>query len=459
VSPGRPDSSKRAELFESFARDVGLHLEPFQRRIVSEVYSPRRELLVVLPRGNGKTTLMAALALWHLLTTRNAEAICAAASREQASLLFGKARTMALSHPELEKRLEVTRRELRSRDGVLKVISADAGKQYGLGPTLALIDELGWHPNHELYVAIRTAMQKRHGKLVTISTPGVSGAEGPLERLRARALSQPSVERSGSLTRAQGPNLALLEWSVAEDGDIDDMSVVKAANPLSTITEADLAEQREAVHELAFRRLHCAQWTEAERYWLPPGAWQSCAAEYVIEEGEPVWLGVDVGGSRAASAVVWLTEDLRLGVEVFQGVEAVLEVVEKVRDLAGRFDVREVRFDPWRFQQAALELQAEGLNTMEFPQSHARMVPASERLYAAVVEGRLKHPNDPDLNSHVSQAIAKDTPRGWRLDKSERSAQIDAVVALAMALEAVEAQPEPAELLGWLGPDGFREAA
>jgi hypothetical protein len=38
---------------------------------------------------------------------------------------------------------------------------------------------------------------------------------------------------------------------------------------------------------------------------------------------------------------------------------------------------------------------------------------------------------DPVLNAHVAAAVAKDTPRGWRLDKSDRSAQIDAVVAMA----------------------------
>jgi phage terminase large subunit-like protein len=66
------------------------------------------------------------------------------------------------------------------------------------------------------------------------------------------------------------------------------------------------------------------------------------------------------------------------------------------------------------------------------------------------VEGRLTHPGHPDLDRHVAQAIAKQTGRGWRLDKATRSAQIDAVVALAMAVERAEyREPEP-ELVGWL---------
>ena len=54
------------------------------------------------------------------------------------------------------------------------------------------------------------------------------------------------------------------------------------------------------------------------------------------------------------------------------------------------------------------------------------------------------------MNRHVSQAIAKDSLRGWRLDKAHRSAQIDGVIALAMAVERAEYRAAPVELLGWV---------
>ena len=84
------------------------------------------------------------------------------------------------------------------------------------------------------------------------------------------------------------------------------------------------------------------------------------------------------------------------------------------------------------------------------PQTNERMVPASERLYRAVVEGRLKHPNDPVLNAHVAATVGRATPRGMRIDKMKSRHQIDAVVALAMAVEAAERKPEPVKLLGWV---------
>ena len=42
------------------------------------------------------------------------------------------------------------------------------------------------------------------------------------------------------------------------------------------------------------------------------------------------------------------------------------------------------------------------------------------------------------------------TGRGWRLDKSAHDAQIDACIALCMAVERAEHQPAPAKVLGWL---------
>ncbi len=440
-----------ADRFAAFAeRFCGLQLEPFQRVIAGDVFTERRELLVTMPRGNGKTSLLAALALYKLLSTRDPEIYACAASRDQARLLLDIAKRMIRGSADLEQRITSRYSELRANNGTLKVIASDAPLAHGLTPSFVIVDELHAHRDAELYLALRTAMLKRPGsQMVTISTAGV-GAESPLGRLRTRALALPDVKRDGALTRATGPSFGMLEWAVADDADLDDMAVVKAANPASWITEEGLREQREAVHPLAFARYHANQWTAVEHHWLPPGAWSSCARDYTIEAGEAVWLGVDVGGSRAASAVVWATEDLRVGSVIFQGDEAVLEVLEKVRELAGYYDVRAVYFDPWRFQQGALELQREGLLTVEFAQSNARMVPASERLYAAVVEERLQQPNDPELNAQVAAAVAKDTPRGWRLEKSARSSQIDAVVALAMAVEAAERRPEPAQLVGWL---------
>jgi phage terminase large subunit-like protein len=443
--------------FADFCKRIDLRLEPFQMRIASAIAGPEREVVALLPRGQGKTTLLSAIALHHLLTIEGAQIYCCASSRDQARILFesaaGFARVLDDDHlvtRHLELRYCDSPGEPKVFSRYLRVLAADAMRLHGLTPTLAIIDELHAHADDSVYLAMRTAMLKRPtSKLIVISTAG-AGADSPLGRLRARAHAQPHVTRKGAVTDARGPNLRFLEWSVAEDEDVDDAAVVKKANPASWITVAGLREQREAVPDLAFRRYHANQWTEREGYWLPAGAWQACVGEPELTPGEDLWLGVDVGGERSASAVVWINSTLHVGASIYHGDEGVLDCVAKVRELANTYNVREVVFDPWRFGQGAQELEAEGIVVTAFPQSDVRMVPASNRLYSAIVEKRLTLPDNPELRQHAAAAIAKHGRRGWRLDKPERAANIDAIVALAMALDSHAHQPEPVELLGWL---------
>jgi phage terminase large subunit-like protein len=140
----------------------------------------------------------------------------------------------------------------------------------------------------------------------------------------------------------------------------------------------------------------------------------------------------------------------RVECAIYHGEGGVLDCVDQVRELAGAYQVVEVVFDPWRFGQAAQELERERLVTVVFPQNDARMIPASGRLHAAIVERRLTLPDNPELARHAADAIARHSRRGWRIDKPNGRTHIDAVIALCMALDRLEDQPEPVKLLGWL---------
>jgi phage terminase large subunit-like protein len=442
--------------FAPFCRLVGLDLEPFQRRIAKAASGPEREFVGLLPRGNGKSTLLAAIGVHHLLSVEKAAVYVAASSREQARIIFEIAAEFArtLDHPNLV----VRHHELRYCENPeipkvfsrhMRVLAADAPRLHGLTPSLSLVDELHAHASDEVYIALSTAAIKRPGsKLLIISTAG-SGPDTPLGQLRARALAAPDVQRTGARTDARGPDIRMLEWAVPEDADLADMKTVKKANPASWLTIEALRQQAASLPPLAFARYHANQWVGPEGAWLPPGAWQACVGEPEFTPGEDITIGVDVGGERSATAVVWVNAHLHVGCAIYHGDQGVLDAVDHVRELAGEFNVRELVFDPWRFGQAAQELQREGITVTEFPQSDTRMCPASDRLYRAVVEQRLTLPDNDELRAHAHAAIARHSRRGWRLDKSHRSDNIDAIVALCMAVDATEAT-EPVELLGWL---------
>ncbi len=67
------------------------------------------------------------------------------------------------------------------------------------------------------------------------------------------------------------------------------------------------------------------------------------------------------------------------------GDDAILEVAAFVAELADSYQIVEAVFDPWRAGQMAQEWEQRGMTAVAFPQSDSRMIPASERLYDAVV--------------------------------------------------------------------------
>lgn len=445
--------------FPAFCELIGLDLEPFQRRIGRALISDVEEVVVLLPRGNGKTTLIAAFALWHLIETPDARVNFTASTREQASIAYEAA--VAFAHRLGDDRLHPTRRELHFRPDprsrrftrFMRVRPGDADALQGLDSTLAVVDELHTAADSDAYVAMLGSL-KAPGSILRVISTAAPSTDSPLGQLRARALALPDAERKGAVVEAKDSDVHLIEWSCLEDVALDDRRAIVAANPAPWVTWSTLQRRREAIPESSFRRYFMNQHAAvSESSWLPAGAWAKCRAEYAIDDGERVFVGVDIGGTRAATAVVWITDDLRVGVWTGEGEEAVIYAEAKVHELAERFAIAECVFDPWRFGAQAVELESAGLRMVKFPQSDSRMVPAGERLSAAILEGRLQHPGDPVLDRHVVAAVAKQTRRGARISHAggrQAVNRIDAVIALAMAVDRAENQPEPARLVGWL---------
>jgi phage terminase large subunit-like protein len=450
----------------AFCRAIEEPLGRWQQRIARVHFGAEREAAAILPRGNSKTTTAALIGLHHLITVPGAAVTIGAASAQQAKICFDRMKGFA-AHENLRGLITSRTLELRAdslatisddpmaqyvgrSQAILRVVPAVGERAHGLSSSLYIADELwAWREEAALLEAMQTGLIKRpDAKLLAIST-AASRLDSPLGRLRARALAQKDVKRSGFVIEAHG-ELAWIEWSLPDSESLDNMESVKKVNPAPFIDLASLRRQRQSVPEIAFAQFHANRWGVQEGAWLPAGAWHECASEADIEPGETVWIGVDVGGSRANSAVVMVTEDLRVKAQTWLGDESVLEVAKHIETLARDFNIREVVYDPWRFRSEALRLEERGLPMVEFPQSHTRMVPASEKLYAAIVEKRLKHQNDSELNAHVASAVAKQTPRGWRLEKSAGGGNIDAAVALAMAVDRAEQPAEQTALLGWI---------
>ena len=440
--------------FERFAAEVGLALEPFQREVMEAVLSERREVVISQPRGAGKTTLLGCYGLWELVLHPEATIICAAAARDQAQHLYRAASTFAKRIPALRKRLTFTMREIRTpEDGRLLVVSADAEKQMGHDPYLVIVDELGSHTRDDLYVSLRSALIKNPAaRMRVISTMG-GHEDAPMPTMRRRVLEEGKVTRSGAVLRAETRDSLWLEWSVPEGADVDDMAVVKEANPRSAITEAMLAEHHRVLHPAAFRRLHANQNLPSDDAFISPADWDACDGEIEIPAGSEVIVGVDAGIRRDSTAVATVRRDeadiWQVGFEIWTPTrkrEVRLEDVEEhILALCERFDVRWVAYDKHLFVGSAQRLEEAGAPMIEWPQTNAKMVPATQLLHEVIAARRLRHGGEPTARSHALAAIVAETEMGLRIRKTASRDRIDALVALAMAIALADAQPTPKE--------------
>lgn len=447
--------------FVAFAAAMDEPLEPFQKRIARAHFGPRREAVAVIPRGNLKTTTAALLALHHLLSVEQAAVTIGAASVPQANICFERAKGFA-RHPALAGALKPLHRELRyvapgePSPRHVRVVPADGAKAHGLSSSLYIGDEIWMWPGESLLEAFASGLIKNpRARFLGISTSAGS-LDTPLGRMRARALAGKVGPRRGGVFEAEAPGLKWVEWSLPDDGHADDAQAVKRVNPARYITAASLKEQRLRLSPQAYGQFHACRWGGGgENAWLEPGMWQACVGKPAFEPGEPIWVAVDVGGEWSASAVVWISgvrEDgtRDVGCSIFEGDRGLLYSIDRVRELAAEYRIRELAYDPWRFSQAAQELREARVRAVEYPQTDQRMAPASTGLVEAIRQRRLVLPDDAVLSEHSSNTIARHSRRGWRIDKRNPRANNDGIVAMAMALERASVPAVTVELIGVL---------
>jgi phage terminase large subunit-like protein len=302
-----PETAIRPGLsgFEAFCALIDQPLEPYQRRIARAYFSRAREIAAILPRGNAKTTLAAAVGLHNLLTVRGASVVIGAASVQQARVCFERMEGF-LSHPALEARVTLRHLELRFRgeEGIrrLRVVPSDGPRAHGVSASLYIADELwAWAERADLLTAMQTGLIKRRDAKLLMITTSAGDLDSPLGRLRRRAMALSDVHRAGPVVEAKSKDLHWLEWSLGEQHELDNLRAVKRCNPAPWIGIGDLRRQKESVTEAAFGQFHCDRWGIRQSSWLPPGAWAACQGEVKFTDGERIFVGVDVGASRSAT--------------------------------------------------------------------------------------------------------------------------------------------------------------
>jgi hypothetical protein len=124
----------------------------------------------------------------------------------------------------------------------IQVYAADKDTGQGIQPTLCLVDEGHVHKDLGLYRTWRGKLRKRNGQIVMISTAGEPGTTSRTTRDKIRdEAARARAARAVPAARGRQPDRDA-RVPGAEPEQARDLKLVKAANPLSTITKAELAE-------------------------------------------------------------------------------------------------------------------------------------------------------------------------------------------------------------------------
>lgn len=149
-----------------------------------------RKAYVEVPRGNGKSTFVAAIGL--LMTVADGEAgaqvYSAATTKDQAKIVFNAAHRMAKKSPGMRKRfrVQVPANAIVQPESfsIFKALAADDDKLDGLNVHLGIIDELHAHPDRGVYDVIETGAGKRLQSLLLIITTAGNDRSGICYEIR-----------------------------------------------------------------------------------------------------------------------------------------------------------------------------------------------------------------------------------------------------------------------------------
>lgn len=432
--------------------------------MLEDFFGGTKETLILIPKKNGKTTLLAAVGLFHLAITDNAACYIGAASRDQATILFRQAKGYVLRSKGLQELFTVQagyRRILSNRDsGELQVMAADANTGDGVIPTLALVDELHRHKSSDLYGVFRDGLGPRNGQMVTISTAGDSH-DSPLGELRAKAYAMPGLTRRGAYRYARSEGFSMHEWALEPDEDRDDLEAVKRANPAPWQTLELLRERHDSpsMTEAQWARFACGVWGLGTEPAFDTEAWESLPAEkgWQPAPGRKITAGFDGARRRDGTALVGCDiETGRLFVlgywqkPAHEGEEWEVpedEVDQVVDNAMETWDVTLLYGDP-PFWESALDRWAGRYGVQRVVRWWTNRIKATAialRAFANDMDPeRMSHDGDEKLAEHIRNAVRHETRMRdedellWVIRKDSRDSprKIDLAMAAMLAWKA-----------------------
>ncbi|OCP17026.1 MULTISPECIES: terminase TerL endonuclease subunit [unclassified Ensifer] len=497
----------------STASKSAFQLYDWQERIVRRIYGPRHAdgrrivetVFWMIPRGNRKTSLAAALALLHTIGPERVAAgqvIFAASDREQAGLGFKEAANIV----RMDKRIVAATRiynahnsakkiVLNSEGVELQAISSDGAAQHGKTPAFVLVDEIHVWKGRDLWEALKSGMVKTSGTLMVIATTAGRGSEN-------LGFTEYDYARKVALGEIDNPAYLPIIFEAAPGDDWQDEAVWHRCNPglahgfpnLNALRTAAKEAADRPAERFAFQQFNLNIWQAHSRDPLFNMATYDAGIDQHFDLVDlaalPCFLGVDMSVNGDLTAVVgaWRHDDGRIFVHPWffvpgddlkgrsqrdgvpyeqwrdEGLITVIDgpviepeaVEQHIREICADNDnVQEIAFDPHLARMTMQRLHDDGLPAIEMRQGPLTMGPAIGTLERVVNGFNIRHNGHPVLRHHFDSVVASRNDTGLvRMHKGKKTDRIDGAVAAAMAVSRAVANDNRRSIFD-LDPDEF----
>ena len=464
-------------------------LLPWQHDIFRELFGrlkpdgmrQHRVAYIEVPKKNGKSTMLAGIALYMLLADEEpgAEVYGAACDREQAGIIYREAAAMVRASPALSKVLEVvdSRKTIihRASNSFYRVLSADAFRAEGLNIHALLFDELHAQRDRRLFDALRYGgAARRQPLLLSITTAGEMDRKALWWEQRTyaeRVAADPTLD----------PAFFGCVYKADEADDPFAEATWRKANPSlgHTITlescASDALEAKKSPSKLnSFLRYRLNVPTASDVRWILPDKWAACGAELRPLTGRQAYVGLDLSSTTDLTCAVYLFPDEDGTFDVMPFFWAASEnaqarahkdkvpyldwakerteygpllrltdgnatdydtVRRDINEISKQFVIRQMGIDPWNAQHISQQLQGDGFEIVEFRQGFGSMSSPAKFLETLVLSGKLRHANHPVLSYMAANvAIEMNHAGDIKLSKSKSTERIDGMVGLVEAV-------------------------
>jgi phage terminase large subunit-like protein len=417
-----------------------MRVAPFQRRLLERMCESLATFISI-PAGNGKTTLMAAVALERVARGDDYVEVDVLATKEdQARRLVESALRMVECAPQLQELFDFYSHdavlEYKPTGSTMRAHPAKLSAIQGLNFSLALVDEVGDVPA-ELVTSLLARLGKRaDSRLVGFGTPGTSMRDNMLEVLRGQW-------REDTLP----PGVQFVEYAAEAGCAVDDRAQWRKANPAiraGFLRAESMPLKAAAMPEHLFRAYHLGQPVESSGPWLPHEAWARCDRQPPPMDGTRVVLALD-GSYRRQAALVGCTLDGG----VFFGWAADHpsddEIADAIRAAGEQWELLELVHNPHLRLGLMARLAEEGLPVAPWPHDVATDVDSTAAFYQAIAERTVAHDHDQELGAQVQQLTGKvdrhGNPRLVRTSDPDVTLAFAARMAWWRALKLAETDP------------------